>query len=162
MPQRKTLWTAGVILALVSGTDLLGAERYLPRNGPPPLRFGPRPSFPKPPVPLPPPFELAAVTESKPEVAETAATPADPTPKSVVPAPLPPLDTASATVSLPPPANPAPLNTQVLIPFFTGLPGNGGGGGPNVVVGPVAFVPPTTATSGNTSRATYSTSPPSP
>ncbi|MBL9137211.1 MAG: hypothetical protein JNK85_15165 [Verrucomicrobiales bacterium] len=142
-----------------------GPAKYLPLDGPPPLRFlvahkPATPPTPLPPLPEPPAPSTAGAGGAEPAATEVVAATL-PTPGPGPETNAPPVEVKSGEPEEARPLSPPPvtLSPQALIPFFTVPAGNAPSTTANAVVAaPVTFVPPQLSTR-STSRATYTKSP---
>jgi hypothetical protein len=143
-----------------------GPVRYLPIDGPPPLRFEVATKTVAPPAALPP---LMTVASPVPEPAGTGLEPAKteivvatlPTPSPTPETNAPPVEVKAVEAGVPGPGSPPPatISPQALIPFFTvPIVRPAASGGAAVVAAPVTFVPPQLSGRGG-SQATYTKSP---
>lgn len=144
-----------------------GPAKYLPMDGPPPLRFlvASKPSTPPPPLPPlpgPAPTTTGETASSGAEIATSETVAATlPRPGPVPETNAPPVEVRAGAPedASPPTTPPAVISPQALIPFFTVSAGNApSAAGTAVVAAPVTFVPPQLSTR-SASRATYTKSP---
>lgn len=173
--QQRWLLQVGC-LAIVVGAA--ADSPYLPRVGPPALRFeSPRvdtPVLQSPLLPLPP-LDSKPVTTILPSVPDgsplAAGVPLGATsnavPSAVVVEPFEPVGASSVSLPLVAQPEPAPTAAEALTPqmfmkFFTGKPGTNASGTSTTLYAPLPFIPPIPQTTPSSTATFQTTPPPSP